>query len=241
MRPEQLSDLYPELYHIAWGGSWESIKANGLLSTKALLRLYGKSEEEFIALTQKHRPNCVKINSNNLPQAVIRDQKPMDDGGLIKALPENFKPWQWYDLLNSMVFFWPTKQRLKTMISAQAYRQIKHDVLIIDTQKLVELEEPSIRLSRMNSGCTKPYPHQRDMSLFKTFEDYPFNSRLKQSGWEKAIAEVCVLDKVDRIEEAVIDTKHGFAKDILDDLGICTEPKPKRKNPKPSQNFRKLF
>ena len=52
MRPEDLWQQYPVLYHIAWGGSWPSIKEHGLLSTKALLRSYGKSEDHIVALTQ---------------------------------------------------------------------------------------------------------------------------------------------------------------------------------------------
>ena len=44
MVPGDLSDNYPVLYHIAWGGSWPSIRENGLLSSKALLRLYRKSD-----------------------------------------------------------------------------------------------------------------------------------------------------------------------------------------------------
>lgn len=220
MRPEQLIDHYPILYHIAWGGSWQSIQESGLLSTMALLRLYGKSNSEISVITQTRREHWIKIDCPGRPQAVIRDQKPLTDSGLRMALPDNVEPSAWYELINSMVFFWPTKKRLKTMISAPAYRKVKHDVLLVDTKKLVELEGPNIRLSHMNSGCTRPYPHRRDFDLFKRFEDYPFDNRLYRYGRAKAIAEVCVLDRVDRIREAVLETKHGMAQDILEELGI---------------------
>ncbi|MDE2675991.1 MAG: hypothetical protein OXH65_12885 [Paracoccaceae bacterium] len=220
MKPEQLYENYPYLYHIAWEGSWPNIRDKGLYSTKSLLELYGKSEDEIRTMTRTRRGHWIEIGSPGLPRAVIRDQKPISDNGLRRALPGNEKPSDWYALINSMVFFWPTKQRLKTIISARAYKMVKHDVLIVDTRKLVELEEPNIRLSHMNSGCTTPFAHKRDMSLFKTIEDYPFDRNKKESGMKSDVAEVCVLDRVDRIREVVVETKHGLAEDILMELGI---------------------
>ena len=219
MRPEQLSERYPVLYHIAWRGSWPSIEENGLLSTKELLRLYGKSEDEIFPLTWKRRDHWVEINCPGRPSAVIRDQKPMTDNGLVSALPNNVKPCQWYDLINSMVFFWPTEERLKTMICARAYSGMEHDVLVVDTKKLVHLVEGSIRLSPINSGSTyRSYP--RDMTLFKSIEDYPFEERWQKQKRKGAIAEVCVKDGVKQIQEAVIQVKHGLAEDILKGLGL---------------------
>ena len=142
----------------------------------------------------------------------------MTDGGLRRALCGTAEPQQWYELINSMVFFWPTKKRLKTMLLASAYKEVMHDVLVVDAEKLVELEEPSIRLSRMNSGCTRPFPHPRDINLFKRFQEYPFEMRLKKQGKRGAVAEVCVLDQVERIREAVIKVKCRFAHEILADL-----------------------
>ena len=218
MRPEDLWQQYPVLYHIAWGGSWPSIKEHGLLSTKALLRSYGKSEDHMVALTQARRQHWVEIDCPGRPRAVLRDQKPLTDAGLRRALPDSVEPWQWYDLINSMAFFWPTKKRLKTMISASAYREVEHDVLLIDTETLVRLEESNIRLSRMNSGSTTRMAHPRDINLFKRFEDYPFETRLRKQGREGAVAEVCVMERVDRVREAVVDVKRGSAEQILAEL-----------------------
>ena len=203
------------LYHIAWGGSRPSIRANGLLSSKALLRLYGKSDDEITELMQRRRSHWVEIECPGRPRAVLRDQKPLTDAGLRRALGGSAEPWQWYGLINSMVFFWPTKERLETMISASAYENVDHDVLVIDTKSLVDLEGPDMRLSRMNSGSTKRMAHPRDMDLFKRFEDYPFEFRRKRYGRAKAVAEVCVLDRVEKIAEAVLQVKSGSAKKIL--------------------------
>ena len=74
-----------------------------------------------------------------------------------------------------------------------------------------------IRLSPMNSGSTKPMPHPRDMNLFKTFEDYPFEVR-RRRGKEGAVAEVCVVDGVEKIRDAVVDVKRGLPEKILAEL-----------------------
>ncbi len=218
MRPEELWQHYPVLYHIAWGGSWPSIREHGLLSTKALLSSYGKSDDEIVALTQEQRAHWVEVDCPGRPQAVLRDQKPLTDKGLRRALVDRTEPRQWYDLINSMVFFWPTRKRLETMLRAAVYEKIRHDVLLVDAKTLVRLGEGNVRLSRMNSGSTKPFAHPRDMDLFKKFEDYPFEDRRKRYGKSNAIAEVCVMDRVDNIWEAVTDVKHGLPDEILADL-----------------------
>ncbi len=219
MLPEDLCRHYPVLYHIAWGGSWPSIEEHGLLSTKALLKLYGKEEEEISELTQSRRAHWVAIDCPGRPPAVLRDQKPMTDEGLRRALPGSVEPRQWYELINSMVFFWPTTARLQTMISASAYRAVEHDVLVVDTRTLVRLAEADLRLSRMNSGCTKPMPHYRDLGLFKRIAEYPFEERRKKAGVGKAIAEVCVVDGVEGIAEAVVDVESGLARDVMEAIG----------------------
>ena len=218
MQPDDLWRTYPVLYHIAWGGSWSNIREYGLLSSTVLLRLYGKSATEIEGLTRCRRPHWVTIECPGRPQAVLRDQKPLNDAGIRRALGGKVEPWQWYDLINSMVFFWPTKKRLETMISAAAYEGLCHDVLVVDTKALVRLEAVNIRLSRMNSGSTNPMPHPRDMGLFKTVSDYPFESRLRKYGRACAVAEVCVLEGVRRIGDAVLDVKSGSASEVMSRL-----------------------
>ena len=218
MRPEDLWRHYPVLYHIAWKGSWASIREHGLLSTKALLRAYGKSEGEIAELTQARRGHWVEIDCPGRPQAVLRDQKPLTDAGLRRALRGSAEPWQWYDLINSMVFFWPTKARLRTMITAPAYEGVAHDVLVVDAKALVGLEQDNIRISEINSGCTKPMPWRRDMTLFKRFAEYPFEHRRKKYGLARAVAEVCVVDRVERIAKATLDVKRGTADEVIEAL-----------------------
>ena len=77
MEPENLWRSYPVLNHIAWGGSWPNIKANRLLSTRALLRLYRKDGQEIARLTRRRRGHWFRIGCPGMPEAVLRDEKPM--------------------------------------------------------------------------------------------------------------------------------------------------------------------
>ena len=92
-------------YHVVWHGSWRSIESNGLLSSRALLRHYGENEDEIVSLTQHRRSDWVEIENNNQIPVTLRDQKPLSDKGLVRALQGCATPGQWYDLINSMVFF----------------------------------------------------------------------------------------------------------------------------------------
>ena len=209
-----LHEHYPKLYHMAWRNSWPIIEKHGLLSTLELMKLYEVNDADRIEISQKHRPECVTISNARLPDAVIRDQKPMSDAGVIKALQGTVEPCEWYKLLNSMVFFWPTKERLKTMLSAKAYRDLDHDILIVKTKELVTAHSDKLRLSPINSGCTTPWAHPRSVDLFKTVSDYPFAERKKKSGVSKAVAEVCFVGGIPNIKDYVEDVLVLNAGDI---------------------------
>lgn len=86
MRPEELVDGYPSLFHIAWEGSWPNIREHGLLSTRALLDLYDIDGGRVRQLVSERRPHWVEVHGKGLPRAVIRDQKPMSDEGVRRAL-----------------------------------------------------------------------------------------------------------------------------------------------------------
>ncbi len=45
---EYIADRWPRLFHVAEAGSWPSIQAHGLLSTSALLDLFGSAGRPVI-------------------------------------------------------------------------------------------------------------------------------------------------------------------------------------------------
>ena len=177
MTDDELAELIqdcPTLYHMAERGSWPSIRQHGLLSTSALLDLYGVHGRERDAIEGQRRPAGVRLRHPALGEAVIRDQQPMDDAGLRKCLLDGLSPWDWYRLLNGKVFFWLTRARLDRLLAARPYRSIEHEVLELDTAALVAANRDAIVLSPINSGATRPFPAPRGLATFLPIAEYPY-------------------------------------------------------------------
>jgi len=186
---------------MAQAGSWPSIQRIGLLSTSALLDRFGVNGEAREAIESRHRPECVEITHPLHGRATIRDQKPMSERALLKCLVGT-TPRAWYELLNRRVFLWTTEDRVNTLLGARAYRNLEHDVLIVDTLKLIERYGARISLSPINSGSTVYNPQPRGLDLFRTFADFPFEIR-RQYG-KRAIAELSVDYSVPDIRDLVL-------------------------------------
>jgi hypothetical protein len=178
----ELYARYPRLYHMAAAGSWPRIEGHGLRSTTALLDLFEIRGTHRDRIESQHRPESITIEHRTHGIAVIRDQKPMSDSGLIRALPEEdgLTPSDWYRILNKKVFFWLTPERLQRLVDAKAYRNQRQTVIVLDTRKLLTRHSDNILLSPINSGCTKPFPHSRGVATFMRIEEYPFADRLRR-------------------------------------------------------------
>lgn len=183
-------------------GIWKSVQNQGLLSTSALLDLYEVKREDRLAIESSHRPESITINHDVYGPAVIRDQKPMRESSLLKCLV-GLSPMEWYELLNSKVFFWPTEERLLGLLKAREYRNRTHCIIEVDTGELVSRHIERIRLSPMNSGSTLYNPQPRGAHTFASLADYPFEERRKKRGLGNAVAELCVEYSVPDITEMV--------------------------------------
>jgi hypothetical protein len=199
----ELAKRSPLLYHMAADGSWDSISRKGLLSTSALLDLYGYSGADRTSIEESWRPESVTIHHPDLGVAVIRDQKPMSDGGLRRCL-DGMTPAAWYEELNRRVFFWLTEERLARMLNARAYRGDTHLVLVVDAATLLQRHERKVMLSPINSGATKPYPQPRGRTTFQRMDDYPFESWLAKRRGDDPIVELAVDEGVPDIADMVV-------------------------------------
>lgn len=203
---ELLVANHPRLYHNAERGSWESIRAHGLLSTSALLDQCSVSGEWRYRLEAQHRPELTHLSAGEQPGVVIRYQKPMDDTGLERALCGiGMAPSDWYHCLNRKVFFWASEQRLHRLLNARAYRRKEHDVLTIDTRSFLAARADRVLLCPINSGCTKPIAVPRDSDTFLPIKQYPWDCWRHERGRPRhdAVVEVCVeggvLDVADHV------------------------------------------
>jgi len=167
---------FPRLYHMADLNSWESIRNHGLLSTSGLLDLFEVTGEERETIETRHRPESVSISHPRHGTAVVRDQKPLSDSRLSSCLID-MTPTEWYQCLNSKVFFWLTEERLLRFLNAKSYKDKAHSVLTLDTSAIFRDQMGRISLSPMNSGCTRPFAHPRGSATFQRFSEYPFSTR----------------------------------------------------------------
>lgn len=200
---EELITNCPILYHMAERGSWELIKQYGLLSTSALLDHYAVLPPIRTDIESRHRPKSVEVTGDGLPRAVVRDQIPMSDAGLKRALPAHISPSDWYELLNAKAFFWLSEERLHKLTNAKAYRDREHDVLEVDTRSLIDAHRDSIWFCPINSGCTKPMPHPRDETIFARIAEYPYAHWRTRRSRQERVVELAVDHSVDDIRDHV--------------------------------------
>ena len=197
MTIDQLVKTYPRLYHMAESGTWESILRHGLLSTAALLDLFEVSGQQRRSLMRERRPESVLIEHPRHGHATIRDNKVLQDHLLERCLLDGLSPADWYEMLNSRVFFWPTEERLRGLLTARPYRDKPHCVIEINTLQLIQRHESRITLSPINSGSTIFNPAKRGRETFKRISAYS----------SATIAEFAVDHAVPDLKEFVITVK----------------------------------
>lgn len=180
--PQTFSELYPRLYHLAHQDAWESIRRHGLLSTSSLLDLWEVNGKERSAIETEIRRDEVELRHPRRGAIFIRDQKPLYERKLRKALIDCTVP-EWCRLLNRRVFFWPTVERLITHISARHNRGRKHLVLTLDSYRLAAAYEKTITLCPLNSGNTIPFAQRRGTESLMRMSEYPFQERLARGAY----------------------------------------------------------
>jgi hypothetical protein len=191
-----IAATYPRLYHLTHVANWESICTNGLLSTSSLLDHFGVDAETRRLIERCNRRESVPIGDGAGAMAIIRDQIPMDDRGLQRALTDGITPTDWYRLVNQHVFFWVDKKRVATLLGARAYRRERHALLVVKTRHLLEKHVDRAVLSPLNTGATKPMPHPRGKNCFVPLAAYPFEYWRMKRGRKTAVVELAVPDGV---------------------------------------------
>lgn len=203
MRAEELIKEHPNLYHMAEDGTWPNIYKYGLLSTSALLTMYGYKGSKRRAIESEWRPDKVTISCNGYEDVVIRDQKVMPPEDLEKCLLKGMKSQDWYEYINKRIFFWVKWERLEWFLGAREYRNESHLVITVDTQRLLERYAKVVTLTNMNTGSTIynkerfDKPRQRGKQTFKTIEEYPYYA-------VDSIVELVVKDGVPDISDITI-------------------------------------
>lgn len=207
MHEDQLIEMHPQIYHMAEFGSWASIERHGLLSTIALLDLFEVSAETRRSITRERRPDRVEIRHKRLGTASIRDNRPIHDSLLQRCLVGMTKE-DWYELLNSHVFFWLTRPRVNRFMCAKAYRDHRHTVIALSTPLLLERQRDDVRLSPINSGAIHPGSlSERGRDTLLPIEAYPIEQYSYRPRLER-IRELAVAHSVPDVRDLVVDVEN---------------------------------
>lgn len=179
MELRSLISKYPRLYHMAEDGSWPNILKHGLLSTSALLTLYGYTGEERRLLESEWRPRKTAISCAGLEDAVIRDQKPMPPSLLQQCLLDGMTPSEWYYLINRRTYFWVQwSPNVEWFLGSREYRNTVNLIITVDTRRLLARCADQVTLSGINSGSTyynqerRTQPRPRGKATFQTIGEY---------------------------------------------------------------------
>ena len=199
--PGLIASTYPLLYHVTHVENWDLIRRLGLLSTSALLDLFGIDGDSRRRIESSNRREFVPLRNNAYGTAILRDQKPMDDRGLERALTDGMSPLDWYRLVNQHVFFWVDQRRVDKLLGARAYRNDRHALLVARTQELLDRHADRTVLSPLNTGATKPFPHPRGKDCFVPLASYPFADRRRKHSVRNAVVELAVPGTVPNVIE----------------------------------------
>ncbi|MCW2749734.1 MAG: ATPase component of various ABC-type transport system, containing duplicated ATPase [Aeromicrobium sp.] len=212
MTPHELITNYPVLHHMAEYDSWPKIQAIGLRTTAQIVEACNPDATVGDAILGQRRPHSFELEHPVVGTVTVRDQKPLflHNLELTDVTVEGF-----LDLLNSRVFMWTHPDRLSRLLGASAYRDSKHDVLVLDTASLVDEYGDSIRLTGMNTGATIfPNSPPRGAESFMTISDFPFVERGRSL--VDNVVELCVIGGVDNVEDHTIRVEQRKGLELLD-------------------------
>ena len=208
MTPTEFTARFPRLFHMAEADAWPSIQRHGLLSTSALLDLYGVHGDARASIERRRRGDFIPVNHPLHGPALIRDQRPMTDETLAPVLRDGLAPADWYALLNGRVFFWVEEDRLRKLL--HTYRHRRNVVLVLDTGRVLADHAGRVTLSGINSGYSRRYAQPRGRDTFRRLADFPAWRVVGADGkrTRQPVAE-CALDHaLPRVEDYLVELRH---------------------------------
>jgi hypothetical protein len=202
---ERLVRIYPDAFHVTYAGHAEWILRHGLHCTDELLHLFEATDEQRAAAHDRPRATAIRRDSHPVyGNATIRDQGPLDLKMLKRVLNSDTSIEERLALLDSLVFLWPTRKRVRCFLRADSYADKKHDVIVLETAQLIARHGDRLRLSRLNSGATRSIEHKRRRDTFWPLDDPRTTERLRHGCRDRAVAEIAVSGRVSDVGEFAI-------------------------------------
>jgi hypothetical protein len=144
-------------YHLLDAGNWLSIQNRGLMSARRLMEV---DEAKESSAWRRHRPTSRRLASGVL----IRDQRPMPPKALARCLKNGLEPEDWFELLNSKVFFWLDRMRLdRQRLACGASLQI---ALVLNASRLLMNYGSVATVTPINTGNALRSAAPRNLTTF---------------------------------------------------------------------------
>lgn len=148
-----LAEKNQYLYHLTSRVNLPSIVAcRTLWSASVLYERADRASAREKVRRRRPGPSAERIVVDGRP-VEIRDQHTISEKALRKCLEDGMQIPDYYELLNSRVFLWPTVARLRRHYTR--YASERPVLLRFETSDLLALNS-HIELSRLNSGATRP-------------------------------------------------------------------------------------
>jgi hypothetical protein len=196
MERDELVRLHPVLFHMAEDGTWPSVRAHGLLSTRAIVDLFATDESVRTQVLSVVRTASIAIEHPERGRVVVRDQGPLKF--LNQCLTEGTTAQDYLDALNERVFFWLSCSRLKRLLGARRYRDNAATVIHVDTARLLARHADAVQLAPYNTGSMHvPSAPRRGTDVFVDVDRYPYKEwRAKRGPSGDAVVELTVKYEV---------------------------------------------
>jgi hypothetical protein len=155
MNIQEFSQHRPYLYHLTdeenlpliLGG--KSLKSTELLAYAAFKN---KTEAKEFLRTKRVGHAALTIDTKKFK---IRDQLPISLVVLERSLADGLNSGDFLELLNSRVFWWPTKNRLERHF--KRYESENPVIIKVITQEMLDINN-NVEFCRLNSGATRCHP-----------------------------------------------------------------------------------
>jgi uncharacterized protein DUF7002 len=148
-------------YHLVDASNWASVQNQGLMSARRLMEVCGGTEYDA---PRQHRPASRRLASGVL----IRDQRPMPPKALMRCLRSGLMPEDWFELLNSKVFFWLDPRRLnRQRLACGASPQI---ALVVDASRLLMKYGNLATVTPINTGNALRSAAPRNLTTFVPYQ-----------------------------------------------------------------------
>lgn len=199
-----IAQRWPRLYHLTEMGCWPAIERHGLLSTAALLDLYGVADARRQQLLAQRRPEMVRLKRWRIGTAFVRDNKPMNETVLRRTLV-GMNVSAYYRALNERVFFFLEEAAMLKLRAAPPYSDRAHELLVLDTAALLGRYQHAVELSPYNSGAVHAGSTvQRGPRPFLPVAEYPWEERRDK---RPPIAELTVLGAVQDVTSLLVERR----------------------------------